>query len=187
MKKWRKSTTEAVISLIKQLIIIGAIVFIIQAFIFIPMTIEGKSMQNTVYQNDHIIFTRFGKIKRQDVIVFQTPSKEVYIKRIIGLPGDEIHYQGDKLYVNDKVVAEPYLKENIHAFHKTVASDVPYTGNFKASDITGTKRIPANTYFVLGDNRNLSKDSRTFGVIRRSQIMGIVRMIYYPFNHFKIF
>ena len=144
-------------------------------------------MQNTIYQNDQVIFTRFGKIKRQDIIIFQMPNKEVYIKRVIGLPGDTVQYKNDHLYINGHEVKEPYLAKNIQDYHRSVAKSIPYTADFNAADITGTKRIPANTYFVLGDNRNLSKDSRTFGVVKRSQIMGIVRMIYYPFNRFKIF
>lgn len=182
-----KKNKEKWITLLKETILVGVVVFMIHAFIFIPMTVEGQSMKSTIDQNDHIIFTHFGKIKRQDIIVFKTPNDEVYIKRVIGLPGDTVSYKDDHLYVNGKEIAEPYLKSNISKYHQTVAKDIPYTSNFKASDITGTKRIPANTYFVLGDNRNLSKDSRSFGVVKRSQIMGIVRMVYYPFNHFKIF
>lgn len=178
---------DKLIQLAKQVIIIGFIVFFIHGFIFIPMTIEGKSMQDTIYQNDHVIFTRFGKIHRQDIVIFQMPNKEVYIKRVIGLPGDTVQYKNDHLYINHREVKESYLAKNIKDYHRTVAKDVPYTADFEATEITGTKRIPANTYFVLGDNRNLSKDSRTFGVVKKSQIMGIVRMIYYPFNHFKIF
>ncbi|MEG2644977.1 MAG: signal peptidase I, partial [Enterococcus sp.] len=116
-----------------------------------------------------------------DVIVFQQPDGTIYIKRVIALPGDEVRYEHDQLYVNNKKVAEPFLTNNRQQDHQVS----PYTTDFKLEDLTGKTKLPADEYFVLGDNRRISKDSRSFGTVDSADILGKARAVYYPLSHIK--
>ncbi len=91
------------------------------------------------------------------------------IKRVIGLPGETIKYKDDQLYVNGKQVAEPFLKHL-----KSVSAGSHVTGDFTLKDVTGTSKVPKGQYFVVGDNRIYSFDSRHFGPIREKMIVGVI-------------
>ncbi|MGX6993822.1 signal peptidase I [Vagococcus penaei] len=158
------------------------IAMFLRAFIFVPMGISGNSMAPTLKQNDFIVMERFTKIKRFDVIVFDSPDGSTYVKRVIGLPGDEIEYKNDQLYVNGKKVPEKFLTGI-----KKRKNELVYTTDLKSSELLGVDKIPDNQYFVLGDNRRLSKDSRSFGTISTNDIIGKVRMVYYPVWNMKFF
>ena len=101
------------------------------------------------------------------------------MKRVIGLPGEHIAYQEGQLYVNDRPVVEPFLKQSQQ---KTVL-----TSDFDLKTLTDHDRIPANQYFVLGDNRRISKDSRTFGTIERETIIGRAVGVYWPIEDITYF
>lgn len=166
----------------KMILLACLIVFILRGFIFIPLTVEGNSMEKTLMQGDHIIVEKISTVKRFDIIVFQLPNGATYIKRVIGMPGDQIEYKEDQLYVNNKKVSESFLKKN----NQKEPKGIHYTIDFDGSDIMGTKTIPKDSYFVLGDNRRVSKDSRSFGVVKSDMIYGKARMVYYPFSHLKL-
>ena len=95
----------------KMILLACVLIFILRGFIFIPLTVEGNSMEKTLMQGDNIIVEKFSAIKRFDVIVFQLPNGATYIKRVIGMPGDRLHYEKDQLYVNDQKVVEKFLKK----------------------------------------------------------------------------
>ena len=105
-------------------------------------------------------------LERFDIVVINS-NKEKIIKRVIGLPGETVEYKDNKLYINDKEVVENFNHED--------------TKDFKLSDIDVTE-IPENYYFVVGDNRGNSKDSRSIGLISSKQIMGKTSFVLYPFN-----
>lgn len=139
-------------------------------------------MDQTLAQGDMILMEKFSKINRFDVIVFQQSDGTIYIKRVIGLPGDEIRYEKDQLYVNDKKLSEPFLTNNRSHDHQVS----PYTTDFQLDDLIGEKQLPANEYFVLGDNRRISKDSRSFGTVESKDILGKAQAVYYPLTHIRI-
>jgi signal peptidase I len=160
--------------------ILEVIVFAIAIFLFLyllvfqPHKIKGASMDPN-FQDGEFLLTdkvtyRFRAPKRGDVIVFKAPlaEGEEYIKRIIGLPGETVLVKNNKIYINGKVIDEIYIGPN-------VVTD----GNaFLAEGATTT--VPADSYFVLGDNRSHSSDSRAWGFVPKKDINGRAWLIYWP-------
>lgn len=177
----KKNYVGYFISFMKLLIPSVVLVFILRGFFLIPVPVDGSSMAKTLNQGDMIVMEKFTSIKRFDVVVFKLPNGSIYIKRIIGLPGDAIRYENDQLYVNETPVEEPFLEKNLKKDHETV----PYTTNFDLSDLITEKVLPEDHYFVLGDNRRMSKDSRSFGAVESKYILGKAQFVYYPFSHMK--
>ena len=161
---------------------IGVFVFVfIRTFFFANYVVEGESMMPTLQNGNKLIVNKFGfqpgELKRLDVIVFHANEKEDYVKRIIGLPGDRIEYLNDQLYVNGRKVAEPFLNK-----YKQKSPGVKLTGDFSLKELTGENTVPDGELFVLGDNRAGSWDSRNFGFIAESQVVGKVDFRYWPLN-----
>ena len=166
---------------IKMLVICVPFVIILKAFIFIPVEVTGKSMSPTLKENDFIIMENFSQIDRFDIIVFTAPDGNTYIKRVIGLPGDRVVYSKDQLYINGEKVSEPFLNDV-----KKKKNEYVFTTDLDTKDLIGSEKIPKNQYFVLGDNRRLSKDSRSFGTISDTSVLGTAKVVYYPIFHSKI-
>jgi signal peptidase I len=148
-----------------------AIAFICRQFLFSPIIVSGQSMMPTLQDNNKMVITKVSKIERFDVIVFHAPdSDEDYIKRVIGLPGDTVEERNDNLYINGKKYKEPYLPN----------TKGTYTKNFTLKGILKTSKVPKDTYFVMGDNRPLSKDSRLIGFIPIKSVIGEAKYRYFP-------
>jgi len=160
---------ENVKEIIEFIIVIGA-VLLIKQYVVTPIRVNQSSMNNTLYDKDVMILDRlsyrFKDIKRFDIVVVKRKN-EYLIKRVIGLPGEIIKYENNKLYVDGKLVEENFL-------HK------------ETKDYELTKEIPDNYYFVLGDNRPDSLDSRVIGFINRDDIMGKTNLVIFPFSHFGV-
>lgn len=144
----------------------------IKNLIFVEYKVEGVSMQPTYEEGRLLSINKLGlyfsSLKRFDIVVFFPPnSEDIYVKRVIGLPGDEIHYKDDQLYVNSKAVNEPFLTTK-----KTEVTK--QTGNFTLEEITDKTRIPNGYIFVIGDNRIQSRDSRHFGLVKIDDVIGTV-------------
>lgn len=180
----KKGEDESLGRFILDIIIIFAVLIGIYSIIFnfflSNETVSGPSMQPTFENGDRIIATRNFKIKRNDIVILKAPDEKnaLYIKRVIGLPGDMVTSKDDKLYINGKEIKQPYLNNS----YKKQANEMgqPYTNNF-----TLTRRIPKGEYFVMGDHRDVSKDSRSFGFVKRSAIVGEVKLRYWPLNKWQ--
>ncbi|MEG0293952.1 MAG: signal peptidase I [Enterococcus sp.] len=159
-----------------------SIALVIRGFLFIPVPVEGNSMQNTLTQGDFVLMEKFTDIERFDVIVFQMADGTTYIKRVIGMPGDTVSYRGDQLFINDQLIEEPFLSENLAHDEERI----PYTNDFEFEELMGVKKLGKGSYFVLGDNRRMSKDSRSFGAISEENILGKARIVYYPFKRIHL-
>ncbi|BDG34716.1 signal peptidase I [Saccharococcus caldoxylosilyticus] len=161
-----------------------AVIFI-RLFCFTNYMVEGKSMMPTLQEGNLLIVNKLsyhiGHIQRFDVIVFHANKKEDYVKRVIGLPGDQIAYKNDVLYINGRKVNEPYLQP-----YKQKLIDGKLTGDFTLEELTGKKRVPEGYIFVLGDNRLSSWDSRHFGFVKISQVVGKVDLRYWPVRQFAV-
>lgn len=148
-------------------LVIIILVLLIKAFIFTPVIVNGPSMMTNLHDKDIMILDKIGMkingINRFDIVVIQTNQSKI-IKRVIGLPGEIIEYKDNKLYINDKEVEDPYPSQ--------ITSDIE------------RQLIPENTYYVLGDNRTDSVDSRILGPIDKNKILGHATFIIYPFNRF---
>ncbi|MCS4486798.1 signal peptidase I [Staphylococcus americanisciuri] len=180
----KKETMEWIISIGLALLIVG----ILYIFIIRPYNVQGDSMYPTLKDGDRLIVNKIGKtlghLDNGNVIVFHADASSDYVKRIIGKPGDHVEYKNDQLYVNGKKVAEPYLEYNLK--HKTYDE---ITGPLNSQNLQGSNgqyKIPQDKYLVLGDNREVSKDSRTIGLIDKDQIVGKVTLRYWPVSSFKV-
>ncbi|BAD64821.1 signal peptidase I [Shouchella clausii] len=159
---------------------------LVRLFLYAPIVVDGHSMQPTLDSGDKMIVNQIGYVfiepKRFDIVVFHAPGGKDYIKRIIGLPGDHLKYENDTLYINGKETAEPYL----NSLKQTLYGDQLLTGDFTLEELIGEEVIPDDYYFMMGDNRRLSKDSRDIGLIPKSEIIGKANVIFYPFEHISI-
>lgn len=160
---------------------------ILRSSIFASYVVDGESMQPTLYDGNLLIVNKIiyniRDVGRFDVIVFHANKEDDYVKRVIGLPGDEIEYKDDKLYINGEYVPEKFLRMDGYV----QASDShPYTKNFTLTEITGEKVVPEGQLFVMGDNRGDSYDSRAFGFISMDQLVGKVDIKYWPLSQTKL-
>lgn len=156
-----------------------------RAFFFSSYVVEGESMMPTLEDGNLLIVNKIGyeigELHRFDVIVFHASETDDYVKRVIGLPGDEVVYQNDKLYINGKYYPETYLKR----FKEKFLSG-RLTGDFTLKELTGKERVPEGHIFVLGDNRRGSHDSRHFGFVPIEQVVGKVNLRYWPMDEMDI-
>lgn len=171
-KAKEKNIAKEILEWIISAVIAIAVVFLLQTYVIQPVRVEGASMEPTLYNNERMLvskFTyRFNEIERGDIVVTHFPNdKDNYVKRIIGLEGDKIKSLNGQLYINDEQVDEPYIKDKMLVdFKETI--------------------IPEGRYFVMGDNRNNSRDSRSVGFLDKSMIMGKVQMVIWPIGEVKI-
>lgn len=162
------------LELIKTVAIVFVLAFIIRYFLIQPFIIEGSSMEPNFHDRQLILVNkisyRFQQPKLGDVIVFESPQNHsvYYIKRIIGVPGDEVAIRDGSVFVNNQQISEPYLKK-----------DQVTTADGSGSGVLDEK-IPANQFFVLGDNRDASSDSREWGFLDRNLIAGKFLVVIYP-------
>ena len=151
-------------------VLIIAVAVLIKLYVFSPIKVNGTSMVPTLNNGDIMILNEIGYhlngLERFDIIVINSKGEKI-IKRVIGLPGETVEYKDNKLYIDGKEIFENFKHGD--------------TKDFKLSDIKVDK-IPKNYYFVVGDNRGNSKDSRSIGLINKKQIMGKTRFILYPFS-----
>ena len=147
-------------------IIVIILVLLFKKFVVSPIKVNGNSMFKTLHDGDimilNIIGYRFSDVERFDIVVVDE-GDEYLIKRVIGLPGETIEYRDNQLYVNGKKVKENYSSEK--------------TDDFKV-------KVSKDSYFVLGDNRTNSLDSRYFGAFKRKKILGKTKLTIFPFNRF---
>ncbi|MDN5361701.1 MAG: signal peptidase [Moorella sp. (in: firmicutes)] len=157
--------------LLQSLVVAAVLALIIRAFLFTPFWIPSPSMEPTLYPGDRIIVNRLayrlGDPQRGDVVVFHyplDPSRD-YIKRVIAVGGDTVEARNNVLYVNGQPQPPAsYLPPGV------VYSDF------------GPVKVPANNYFMMGDNRNNSADSRVWGTLDRRLVIGKAMLIFWPLN-----
>lgn len=152
-----------------------AVSIIVSAFIIVflyqPVRVEGTSMLPMLEDQDRLFINkmayRVGEIHRGDVVVFLYPRdhQKSYIKRVIALPGDDLRIDHGRVYVNGEKVDERYVPSR-------------YTDDRSEPE----EVIPANEYFVMGDHRSISSDSRDFGPVERSLIYGKAAFVYWPLD-----
>jgi signal peptidase I len=189
----RKSTAREYFESICIAVILALFIrtFVVQAF-----KIPTGSMENNLLIGDHLLVNKFGPtaglvekivlpiddIQRRDVVVFKYPEEPErdFIKRVIGLPGETIEMRNKKIYVNGQPLEEPYV-----FFLEPPAMSQPGDADFTDFDVRrqyGPVTVPANHYFVMGDNRDNSQDSRYWGFLPREYIKGKALMVYWSYE-----
>lgn len=165
-------------------LLVGVIVaFVIRAFLFTPVAVDGASMEPTLQDQDRMIVTKIGEPKRFEIIVFHAPENKDYIKRVIGLPGDRIEFKDDTLYINGEPYDEPYLNE----YKQEITDGGPLTDSFTLLDTpVRSEVVPEGHLFVMGDNRRNSKDSRHIGAVPMDKVVGKTNVIFWPLKDMQI-
>lgn len=144
-------------------IVIVLVVVLIRTFIITPVRVDGDSMKNTLKNGDILLLYKLGSINRLDIIVLdEEKDNEKIIKRVIGLPGETVAIKKGKIYINDKVINDKYAYGETGDYDKVTLED--------------------DEYFILGDNRLISKDSRYFGPIKENEIKGKIVFRLFPFT-----
>lgn len=169
MRAFWQTTREIV-----EVIVIALVtVFIIRTFLVQPFLVSGASMDPTLEDGNYLLIDeltyRFREPERGEIIVFKYPKDRsiFYIKRIIGAPGDIVVIGGGKVSVNGISIKEEYLSD-------------PYTGG------SASVKLKNDEYFVMGDNRAHSFDSRNWGPVKKSDIVGITRLRILPLNELTV-
>ena len=171
--KAKKEIREWVVSLAVAIVA----VLLIRSFLFTIIRVDGPSMSDTLLDGDRLFVTvldmKLNGPDRFDVVICKYPGKkDQYVKRVIGLPGETLSVREGVLYINGEAVEEPFLSdERTERFDRAVCSFGPI-------------EIPEGSYFVMGDNRDNSNDSRAVGFISGDMVIGKVRQILLPFGRF---
>lgn len=168
-KEKKRSTIRELISWVLVIVMSVGVALFLNGFIIVNARVTSGSMENTIMTGDRVLGLRFSywfsEPQQGDIVIFKYPDNETqnYIKRIIGLPGDRVEIVEGLVYVNGELLNEPYLWETPR-------------GSF------GPYEVPEGHYFMLGDNRNNSRDSRYWNnkFVSDEQILGKAYWIYYP-------
>lgn len=176
-----RKTYTFLLDTVQTLLLVFAVFLVIYVFLFRPFRVSGNSMDPTFFDKQYILTNivtlRFSKPKIGDVIVFKAPldPEKDYIKRVIGTSGDVVIIKDGDVYVNGKILDESkYLKPSL----KT------YGGSFLHENEPVT--VPQDSYFVLGDNRSGSSDSREWRFVPLKSIIGESFFVYWPLNTMQI-
>lgn len=148
-------------------IIIIVVVLLLRAYVVTPIRVNGLSMYDTLEGDEIMLLWKLGEIERYDIVVADVKvsgSDDVVIKRVYGLPGETISCEDGKIYINGSLIEDEY-------------------GYRETSDF-GPVTLGENEYFLLGDNREISLDSRVFGKVTRDEIEGTTNFILLPFKKF---
>lgn len=172
-------------------IIIGLLLaYLLNTFVLSLVKVDGLSMYPNLQNNERVVMLRQSAIKRNSVVVFSAEgvddksgvtSSTRYVKRVIGLPGDTIEYRDNgKLYINGKYSPQNYITKEQQKEGTLSPNDLP-----KEIKLGTNKKftVPKGQYFALGDNREISNDSRYYGFVPRSKILGVVKVPFWDENH----
>ena len=186
-------------------ILFMATLLLTRLFLWSPFLVSGHSMDPTLADGEYLLEVRYLPIDRFDIVVAketdENGNEKRIVKRVIGLPGDTIKYENDQLYINGKKTDEPYLKEYISKFKKDklqstysyrkMLQQIAEQANSFTQDSLGnstfTVKVPKGHYFLLGDDRLVSRDSREVGNFKASQIEGEAKLRFWPLNKIGIF
>ncbi len=151
---------------------------LVGTYFYRSSAVKGDSMYPTLHDQDRLLLNlsayKSQSPQRFDIVLLAVNEEHYYVKRIIGLPNETIHYIDDQLFINRVKKEEPFLQ---HAIQSSIK---PYTDDFYTPH-----SIPKDHYFVLGDHRTNSFDSRDFGLVHKSQLMGRMEFIYWPPQHMQ--
>jgi|SRR5579871_184062 len=154
---------------VRDILISGAVSILIITFLYQPVRVEGTSMLPRLEDHDRLFINKFvyriSSIHRGDVVVFHYPRdpEKSYIKRVIGLPGDRIVIEHGRVYLNGRLMREPYVPDE-------------YRDTRSMAEMV----VPEDSYFMMGDHRSISSDSREFGPVDRDLIYGKAVFVYWP-------
>ncbi len=176
-----RKTYSFLLDTVQTLLLIFAFFLVVYVFLFRPFRVSGNSMDPTFFDKQYIltniISLKFSRLKQGDVVVFKAPNdpEKDYIKRVIGVPGNTVMIKDGKVYTNGRLLDQrAYLESSV----KT------YGGSFLKEGESVT--VPADSYFVMGDNRTGSSDSREWGFVPLKSVIGESFFAYWPLDKMEI-
>lgn len=170
-RRGEKETTSTSWGWLRDVLASVAVSIFIILFLYQPVRVEGTSMVPMLQDQDRLFINklayRVGEVRQNDVVVFRYPrdTTKSYIKRVIALPGDRLRIDHGRVYVNGARLLEPYVP-----------------ARYQDERSQPEMQIPADEYFVMGDHRSISSDSRDFGPVDRPLIYGKASFVYWPFD-----
>lgn len=181
--KKKQGIKYEIFDIIRTFIICFIAVFIITTYIAKPVRVDGRSMYPTLEDGEvglmNIFSAKFSDIERFDVVVaYNEESKENWVKRVIGLPGDTVYAKDDVVYVNGLPIEEPYLDNEY-------VKQIRERGDYFTQDFDKVT-LGEDEYFLMGDNRVVSYDSRRIGPFKEDDIKGRGIFVLYPFDKIKM-
>ena len=180
-KKFKLSNlTLELLDLFRTVLICVVCVFICTNFFFKPVRVEGDSMKPTLLDGEYGFSNVFSILnedyERFDIVVVNHEADDsLWVKRIIGLPGETVEYKDQKLYINGEYMEEPFLDEE-YIKEQTAGGLVPFTQDF------GPVVVGEDEVFLMGDNRLVSHDSRAVGCFKIDDLVSKSVFVYFPFN-----
>lgn len=189
------STGALLLEMVKVLFLAAIVIIPIRAFLFQPFFVQGSSMEPNFDDGEYLVVSEFGykytkipvlnievfpfrDLVRQEPVVFRFPKdpKQFFIKRVVGLPGESVEIKKGKVYIYNSVHPDGYaLDESAYLDSELKTSDLPKTA------------VGVSEYFVLGDNRSFSYDSRSFGPIEKTAVIGEVLLRAWPVSEFNLY
>ena len=197
-KKEKRTVGQEILSWILTILVAVAAALVIRSIVFEPVRVDGSSMDDTLANGEIMFVSKFdysstwlclpwqskeakekapritfgGNPQRFDVVICRYPGRgdTNFVKRVVGLPGDTIELKEGYLYVNGEKYDEPYINDEYRSGPLNTMS---------------AREVPEGKYFVMGDHRNNSNDSRSVGAIDRNMIIGHVRQVVYPFGEWR--
>lgn len=186
------STGALLLEMVKILILAAVVIIPIRAFLFQPFFVQGASMEPNFDDGEYLVISEFGykqtkipfteiatrpfrELQRQEPVVFRFPRdpSQFFIKRVIGLPGESVEIRGGKVYIYNTIHPDGYALDESGYLSSTL----------KTSDMSRTT-VAADEYFLMGDNRAFSYDSRAFGPVKKTAIIGRVLLRAWPVSEF---
>ncbi|MHA2795845.1 signal peptidase I [Streptococcus agalactiae] len=182
-------------------ILILSLFLLSRIFLWQFVKVDGHSMDPTLADKEQLVVLKQTKINRFDIVVANEEEggqKKKIVKRVIGMPGDVIKYKNDTLTINNKKTEEPYLKEYTKLFKKDklqekysynpLFQDLAQSSTAFTTDSNGSSEfttvVPKGHYYLVGDDRIVSKDSRAVGPFKKSMIVGEVKFRFWPIRRF---
>lgn len=180
-KKDKYDILYSILDFLRMILVAFIILMLVFTFVLRKNTVVGSSMYPTLEDGEHVIVnvaaSYLTDIERFDVVVVHSPdNKDLWVKRVIGLPGETISYQDGILYVDNKEIEEPFLDKNY--VEQVVKQQQLKTFTQDMAPVT----LKDNEYFLMGDNRNNSMDSRSVGPFTRDKIIAKGMLIYSPID-----
>ncbi|MFD2371207.1 signal peptidase I [Brevibacillus sp. GCM10020057] len=167
---------------LKSFLLIGGLTVFIYVFVMAPYVVQGRSMESTLHDRERVIVNKaIYYVKKPQpgdiVIIHPDASGDNWIKRVVAVAGDTVEAKDDQLYVNGQPLKEDYLASNKQ---KAAAAGVTLTEDF------GPVTVPADSVFVMGDNRNNSMDSRVIGPVKLDHVVGRAEVVYWPLSGIRL-
>ena len=187
-QKVQKQFLNFTIEMIGTLVVFTVLVWIVSLFLFSLPKVTGYGMSPTLEHNERVFVNKKGKITRFSLVYMNVPNKEneQTIRRVIGLPGEEVRYKNDQLWIDNKEINERFL---IEKKQEAAQNNELFTEDFSSAHLSteGTSRIPKGKVLVLGDNRSYASDSRFYGYVDEQDILGTVTMRLLPIHKLTSF